>query len=126
MPRYKDFDILIQKNPVTQDVGLKFDANAVKQSVKNLIFMSYYDKPRNPGLAGNIRNLLFELVTPITAINIEQAVRDVIEQYEPRADLIDVRVATTQGGHGYNITIEYNILNETEPQNIDLLLERIR
>lgn len=126
MARYIDFDVTMQKNPVTNDIALKMDANAVKQAVKNLVFLAQFDKPRNPNIAGNIRNLLFELATPITAINIKQAVTDVITQYEPRVDLNEITVSTTSDGHGYNITIDFTVLNDTTPQTLSILLERLR
>ena len=71
MARYIDIDMNMLPHPVTGDIVTKTDEEAVKQSVRNLINYNFYEK-WNPDIGSNVRGLLFENVTPITAINLEK------------------------------------------------------
>ena len=39
MSDYKDIDFLLTQNDLTNDMNVKLDANAVSQSIKNIIFI---------------------------------------------------------------------------------------
>jgi hypothetical protein len=60
---YSDLDLLFKAHPISGDVTVKTDADAVKRAVKNIVLTNYYERPFKPSLGGNIRGLLFELDT---------------------------------------------------------------
>ena len=62
--RYSDLDLDFNPHPVSGDVPFKYDAEAVKRSVRNLVFMGIYEKPFHPEIRSEIRRLLFENFTP--------------------------------------------------------------
>tara|TARA_Y100001937_G_C7055556_1_gene301220 strand:+ start:153 stop:551 length:399 start_codon:yes stop_codon:yes gene_type:complete len=124
--RYKDLDLDFLAHPVTGDVVQKSNKESIKQSVKNLIMMNRFDKPFQPQLSGNIRNLLFEPDTPLTKIEMRKSIFDVIKRHEPRVRLIDVRILHNVVQNSYGITIKYQIINSPQVEDLTLTMERLR
>lgn len=123
---YSDIDFTFTKKPVTGDVALSFDEQAVIRSVRNLLSTKNYERPFNPKLGSNLDTLLFELISPITAVAIEREIKTTIENYEPRANLKDVVVKSDADKNQYSVTITFYIENATLPTTVTLLLERNR
>lgn len=123
---YKDLDLAFIPHPIRKDLNKKTGYNAVIQSVKNLVLLSHYEKPFHPEIGSNIRKMLFEPLDPITATIISREIEDVITNFEPRVDLKDVIVQENIDGNGYDVTVEFFLLNLEEPIIVDLFLERLR
>ena len=125
--RWIDLDMNFDKHPITSDVVRRYDAEAVKRSLKNLIYTSKYDRPFQPHINSRIRDLLFEPLTPITAVILGKRVEDVIENFEPRARLVGVRAIPYLDRNAYNITLEFYVVNvPTELVETTIMLERLR
>ena len=88
--QYSDLDLFFTKKAVGSDVNKITDIQAVKRSIRNLVLLNTYEKPFHPEIAGGVREMLFEPMTPIVAQIIARKVEDVIENYEPRARLVGV------------------------------------
>jgi len=56
----------------------------------------------------------------------ESAIREVIKNYEPRADVIEVLVEESREQHMLTVSIAFMILNDPEPVILDVILERVR
>ena len=62
--RYKDLDIFFTPHPVTGDITVKTDTDAVRRSVRNISPNQYkYERPFKPNFGGSLRDMLFELDT---------------------------------------------------------------
>ena len=71
--------------------------------------------------------MLFEPMTPITAVILAKHVEDVVENFEPRARLIGVQARPDLDRNVYDMTIEFYVVNvPTELVTLDVMLERIR
>ena len=123
---YSDLDLTFQINPITKDVSLSYDDNAVIRSVRNLILTNYYERLFQPDLGGNVEAHLFELATPTTTASLETEITDVINNFEPRVTLISVNVVGIEDKNSYYIELSFFIGNNTQPTNINLLLQRTR
>lgn len=123
---FSDFSIGFSVHPVTKQLSRKKNREAVKQSVKSLILTDFYERPFKPNIGCNIRASLFELFTPITQQKLETAVREVIENYEPRADIIDVYVEDRPDLNALSISVAFYINNDPDPIVLDVILERVR
>lgn len=123
---YSDLDLDFIAHPTTKDVVRKTGSDAIKRSVRNLILTNYYDKPFRPGIGSNINKLLFENANPVIENFIKDAVVSVINSYEPRVRLEEVRVAFEEDNNGFNVSLYYVILNREEPTIVNIFLERIR
>jgi phage baseplate assembly protein W len=118
-PDYSDLDLDFKINPITGDINKKKGTDAVKRALRNLIFTSFYERPDNP-------KLLFDNVDIITASLIEDAIKKLINTYEPRVLIKRLDVFADIDNHGFNVQLEYIILNTETPATFNLFLERIR
>jgi predicted component of type VI protein secretion system len=57
---------------------------------------------------------------------IKKSVETVINNYEPRVNLINVIVDINEDYNGYDLRIEYSIKNRPEQFVLDMFLERLR
>ena len=125
--QYSDLDLFFGKKIVGSDINKVTDIQAVKRSVRNLILLNTYDKPFHPEIAGGVREMLFENMTPIVAQIIARKVEDVIENFEPRARLVGVRAIPDLDRNAYELSIHFYVVNApTELVDLSVMLERLR
>jgi len=123
----KDSDGVVTVSGAKSDIEKVTDITAVKRSIRNLVLTNHYEKPFHPEIGCGVRELLFELMTPITAHLLTRKVEDVITQYEPRAQLVGVKATPDLDRNAYELTIEFYVLNApTELVDLTVLLERLR
>jgi len=123
---YSDLDLNFGMHPVTGDITKKVGVEAIARSVRNLIFTNFYDRPFNPQIGSNAQKLLFENIDMMTANLLKDAIIQVIQNFEPRAQVIDVVVQSRPDENGYTARIAFRPINRTEPYTITVFLERIR
>jgi len=125
-PDYSDLDLDFKINPITGDINKKKGTDAVKRSIRNLIFTSYYERPFNSSIGSDVPGLLFDNVDIVTASLLEDAIRKLINIYEPRVQLTSLTAYADIDNNGFNIQMEYVILNTETPATFNLFLEKIR
>ena len=123
---YSDIDFTFTKKPVTGDVALSYDDQAVIRSVRNLLSTRNYERPFNPDLGSSLDALLFENISPLTANSIKNEITRMVNNYEPRANIKDVVVNSQPDKNAYDVTLSFYIENATLPTTVILLLERNR
>lgn len=123
---YKDLDFNFTLHPKTKDVSVKYDEEAVKQSIRSLILTRNFERPFRSEIGSQITNLLFEPASPLVTAMIEKSVRDVINNYEPRAVLLDVTVGYKEDYNELIVSILFKIRNTSAPISVDVILERTR
>jgi phage baseplate assembly protein W len=123
---YSDIDFTFTKKPVTGDVALSYDDQAVIRSVRNLLSTRNYERPFNPDLGSSLDALLFENISPLVANSIKNEISRMVSNYEPRANIKDVVVNSQPDKNAYNVTLSFYIENATLPTTVTLLLERNR
>lgn len=123
---FSDLDISFTPNPVTGDINPLTDIEAIKRSIKNLVLTNYNNRPFQPEIGSGIRALMFEPADPITAHEIEETIKRVVSNFEPRVTLLSVNVLDNSDFNEYEITIEFQI-NSTPMQGVvAIALERLR
>ena len=124
--QYRDLDLFFSRKS-NKDVNKVTDIEAVKRSVRNLVLLNSYEKPYHPEIAGDVRALLFENMTPLTSAVIARKVQDVIENFEPRARLTGVQAIPDFDRNAYEVTVYFYVVNApTELVEVTQLLERLR
>ena len=123
---YQDFKKNLEKSPVSSDLTVLKDEDAVKESIKNLILTDRGERLMQPDLGGNISGMLFENITPATLVLIQNNIRTTIELYEPRAELIDVIASSNIDDNVVKVEIAFYITNVQQPITLDVFLERTR
>ena len=125
--QYSDLDLFFGKKPVGSDISKVTDIQAVKRSLRNLVNLNTFEKPFHPEIAGGIREMLFEPMTPITAVVLTKKIEDVINNFEPRVRLVSVRAIPDMDRNIYNVSIEFYVVNApTELVDLSVILERLR
>jgi phage baseplate assembly protein W len=123
--KYRDLTLSFRPNPITGDLSTVSNEKSINQSIKNLVFYNFYDIPFEPRIGSNLRAKLFDLLTPMLADSIKQDIKEVIENYEPRVDLIDVRVVANDSKNGIDVTIVYTAKTSTEEITLNYFLSRV-
>ena len=125
--QYSDLDLFFGQRNVGKDVNKITDIQAVKRSLRNLINLNAFEKPFHPEISGGVRDMLFENMTPITAVVLTRKIEDVINNFEPRVRLVSVRAIPDMDRNIYNVSIEFYVVNApTELVDLSVMLERLR
>ena len=125
--QYTDLDLFFGKKSSNSDVQELTDVKAVKRSIRNLVLLNHYENPFHPEIASGVRDMLFELMTPITAQILARKIEDVILNFEPRARLVGVTAIPNLDRNLYEVSIEFYVINQpTELVDLSIILERVR
>ena len=123
---YKDLDLDFGRNTTTNDVNKLTDVEAVKRSVRNLINTSHYERPFHPEIGSSVRGLLFEPITPLTSLNLQRKVEEVLTNFEPRIRLVQVLSRPNADLNRYSLRISFYVIGTTLPVTVETFLERLR
>ena len=123
---YKELDLDFGRNTVTNDVNKLTDVESVKRSIRNLINTNHFERPFHPEIGGNIRALLFELMTPLTALNLQRKVEEVLNNFEPRAKITQILADPDIDRNGYKLEIKFYVIGIQNPITVETFLERLR
>jgi len=124
-PDYSDLDLDFLRHPTTSDVVRKTGEEAIKRSIRNLIFTNYYDRPFRSYIGSNIRATLFENANVFTADQLQSAIREVITNFERCFSLVSVIVTADYDRNGFHAQLIYIIKNRGEPSITKIFFERI-
>ena len=123
---YQDFKKNLEISPISPDITVWKDEDSVKESIKNLILTDRGERLMQPNIGGDINALLFENITPAILVLIQNQVRNTVELYEPRAELIDVVATSNIDDNTVRVKIVFYITNVQQPIKLDVFLERTR
>jgi len=126
IPRYSDLDLNFVIHPVKKDINILTSEMAVINSIKNLILTNHYERPFQPEIGSNVRRMLFENMDNITAITIENEIKQTIANFEPRASVSKIYVIADYENNGFKVTLNFFVINRTTPITINFFLERLR
>ena len=120
---FKDINLSFKRHPVTNDLVVIKNEDAIKQSVKNIIFTILGEKPFLPLFGSKLNSSLFELDTNFNETKISDEISSVLLNNEPRISNILVSVSNPDDTHELNVTIQYDITGIPSPsQAVDVVL----
>ena len=120
---FKDINLSFKRHPVTNDVLTVSDEDAIKKSVKNIVFTILGEKPFQPNFGSVINNSLFELNTSLNQIRVSDEIKQSLLNYEPRIDNVEVTTTIYPDSNELNCTVQYDIIGIPAPtQEVDVLL----
>ena len=120
---FKDINLSFKRHPVTNDLVAIKNEDAIKRSVKNIIFTILGEKPFEPNFGSVINESLFDLNTSLNEIRVADEISASLRNYEPRISDIDVTVTVAPDTNEMNCTVQYEIVGlPTPPQEVDVLL----
>jgi len=124
--RYSDLDFSFTKHPITKDIVLSYDEQAIIRAVRNLLLTNHYEVPFNSQIGSNVRRMLFEPISPLMASILKREIEDTIRNYESRVQLQSVDVIVLPDEDFYRVNVSFYMVNSTEPISINFILERLR
>ena len=120
---FKDINLSFKRHPVTNDVITIRDEDAIKRSVKNIIFTILGEKPFEPEFGSVVNDSLFELSTSLNEMRVADEIKQSLLNYEPRIDNIKIDVSIYPDSNDLNCTVQYDIVGIPAPtQTVDVLL----
>lgn len=123
---FSDIDLSFTAHPVTKDILAKYDDNAIKNAVKNLVLTRHFERLFHSEIGSNVNNMMFENANPGVVMSIRDEIFDVINNFEPRVDLLEVDVKFSPDQHLVMVTIIFRIKNTVRPITLQFALERTR
>jgi len=111
-----NFDLIVIKNET-----------AIARSIRNLVFTLPGERFFNENLGSIFSNSLFENIDNTSAGIIQDEIENIIQNYEPRVDLISVEVLPNYEENSFDVNITYNIVGiDVLPQQLTFALEQTR
>jgi len=123
---YSDISTNFSIHPIKGDLVLLTNEDAVKRSIRNLLFTDVFERPFSPDLGGSINQLLFENINRDTEWIMREKITDVITNFEPRAELINVLVKALPDENAFSIVITFAVIDNIVPVILNLVLRRVR
>ena len=124
---FKDLSMTFQANPLSRDLIALKNTNAIARSIKNIVFTLPGEKWFNQNFGSRITSSLFENINDITANIIVDEITESITRYEPRVNLVNVRVYANNDNATFDATITYDIIGaDVAPQELQFALQSTR
>lgn len=121
--KFVDIDTSLAMHPVSKDISRKVNESAIIASVKNLVLTKMYGRPFHPELSSQVHSLLFEPLTPSTASALERMIRYVIENFEPRVEIVLIQV-TEEDDVTLRATLVFRIVGSADTIKTSFFLQR--
>ena len=120
---FKDINLSFKRHPVTNDVLTISDEDAIKRSVRNIVFTILGEKPFDPNFGSVINDSLFELDTSLNQVRVSDEITQSLLSYEPRIGNVEVTASIYPDSNELNCTVQYDIIGISAPtQQVDVLL----
>ena len=124
--RFSDIDLNFEIKPLTKDVNILKNEDAVKRSVRNIVLTNFGEKKFQPFFGGNVLAQLFENFSPFTSIQLKKAIERSLFENEPRIDRLVVEVNANNDKNSVDVVVRFTLKNSQEPVLVTFTLERIR
>lgn len=123
---FSDFTNNMEIHPGTGDLSRVRNDQAIIQSVRNLLMTDYNERRFAPYVGSRIRQLMFELMSPQTAVLIKTAIENTVKNYEPRVNLLETVVDPDEDNNGYYVRLKFSLINSSVPVELGFFLDRTR
>ena len=124
---FRDLSLSLQVNPLTYDLIDLKNETAIARSLRNLVFTLPGERFFNQNLGSKVSQSLFENIDDVSASILQDEIRNTIENYEPRVELIGVDVNPNYDVYEFNVTIRYYIVGiDALPQQLTFALQSAR
>ena len=125
---FKDINLSFSPHPVTKDLTVLRNENAIKRSVRNIVQTIPTERFFNSILGSDVRGLLFDNFVDFgTASVIEDQIKIAIENFEPRVDNLQVNVDPRPDQNEFEVFVIFNIIGQDFPtQNFSFILQAAR
>ena len=121
--RFKDLSMSFKYNPLSGDLIALKNENAIARAVRNIVLTSPGEKLFDPDFGSSVSEILFENVDDITAVSIQDEIKNCLGNYEPRVELINVNVDANFDENQFDVLITYRIIGvDIPPSQLEFAL----
>lgn len=124
--QFRDLDLNFIMHPSTHDIVKSYDEDSINKNLKYLIATVNYERPFHPELGCQVNNLLFDFADPLMVQIMRRTIEEAISNFEPRVNLISLDINSRPENNDISITIEYIIVNTSQPVIFTTILTRTR
>jgi phage baseplate assembly protein W len=115
---FKDIPLVFRVNPITNDLSLAKNEEAVKKALINLLRTRIGTKPFRPTFGVDLERYLFENADYDTEIEINKEIARAIKEHEPRVQLISIE-STLDDQNGIKVVITYRVTGFNRTQTVE-------
>jgi phage baseplate assembly protein W len=124
---FKDISLSFEPHPVTKDLQVLKNENAIRRSVRNIVETIPTERFFNSLLGSDVRSSLFEFVDYGTASIIQGQIEVAVTNFEERVENLVVEVEPRPDENTFNVTVIFDIIGQEFPtQEYSFLLEATR
>ena len=124
---FKDISLSFSPHPVTKDLTILKNENAIKKSVRNLVQTIPTERFFNSAIGSEVRDSLFDFVDFGTASVIQNQIQITLENFEPRIENVTVEVQPKPDTYEFEVTVFFTIVGQDIPtQEFTFMLEATR
>lgn len=124
---FKDISLSFEPHPITGDLPILKNENAIRRSVRNIVETIPSEKFFNSIFGSDVRNLLFELIDFGTAGVVQDQILVALDNFEPRIENVQVTVNPYPDLNAFDVNVIYDIVGQEFPtQQYNFLLEATR
>lgn len=124
---FKDISLSFSKNPITNDILILKNEDAIKRSVMNLVKTKIGERFFNSLLGSRVNESLFELSVSGIDIAIENEIFTLLENFEKRIRVKSVDAEIVDDEYELNIKIVYDIVGMPQRQQaLEFILQPTR
>jgi phage baseplate assembly protein W len=123
---FSDFSFDFTPHPKTGDITVLKNDNSIKNSVKNIILTKYGEILFDSSFGCGLHNSLFDLMDGVTKYAMKDQIKNALKNFESRVQVVSVDIVDSTRDNGYDINLQYTIINTYEVQTITVFLEKIR
>ena len=124
---FKDISLSFDPHPVTKDLQILKNEDAIRRSVRNIVETIPNEKFFNSSFGSDVRDTLFDFVDFGTASIIGDQIQIAIENFETRVNNVTVKVKPQPDRNSFECTVTFEIIGQEFPtQNYTFLLEATR
>lgn len=124
---YRDFSDDFRTNPTSGSLATVTNVESIEQSITNLVLTPTGSRPGRCSVGSKVQSMLFDLGTPGSIDALEASIKDVIDNFEPRATAVTVSVdKSTVMNNAVSAKVTYRPINQPQVETINLSLVRAR
>ena len=124
---FKDISLSFDPHPVTNDLKVLKDEDAIRRSIRNIVQTIPTEKFFDSLFGSDVRSSLFGFIDFGTASTIRSQIEIAIDNFEPRVENVDVLVNPQADQNSFEVTIIFDIVGQEFPtQEFAFILESTR
>jgi len=123
---YSDFLNNFDLNPVTDQLAVVVNEQAVAQSIRNIVLTNLGERFYHPEIGSKVQSLVFEPSGPITDSLLQLTITESIQNQEPRANLLQIEIDDQTDPNTVLIYVTFSMINITKPVTVSIAIQRVR